>query len=191
MIDPMHDAFRQRQRGLEEAFFKERDQKLMEKLRSELSALEDKRKLAHVTGIVEEHVLSSLVQAGVQAETLTAVALIPLIEVAWCDGSVAAEEREAVLNAAVSQGIRSDSASYALLQRWLEERPDPRIIAAWKEYVHELGRLMPTDSVASLKKNMRDRATRVASAAGGFLGLATISKHEQAKIDELAKAWDV
>ena len=37
MIDPRHDSFRQREIGLEEAFFKERDQHLMEKLRAELT----------------------------------------------------------------------------------------------------------------------------------------------------------
>ena len=186
----MSEAFKQRERGLEEAFFKERDRQLLEKLRGELSVREEKRKVAHVTGIVEEHVLSSLVQAGVQAETLTAVALIPLVEVAWCDGAVSPEEREAVLNAAIAHGIAADSAAYALLQRWLEEQPDPRIGAAWREYVHELARISPKDTIAAMKKNMLDRCTRVAAAAGGFLGLATISKHEQAKINELAKAWD-
>jgi len=185
------DAFKQREIGLEEAFFKERDQQLMEKLRGELSSFEEKRKVGHVTGIVEEHVLQSLVQAGVRAETLTAVALIPIIEVAWCDGTVAPEERDAVLNAAVAHGIHEDSASYALLQRWLAERPDPQIIAAWKEYVHELARISPKETIAAMKKNMVDRATRVAAAAGGFLGLSTISKHEHAKIQELSKAWDV
>jgi len=40
-----------------------------------------------------------------------------------------------------------------------------------------------------MKKKMLDRCTRVAAAAGGFLGLNTISKHERAKIDELANAW--
>jgi hypothetical protein len=184
------DAFKQREIGLEEAFFKERDQQLMEKLRGELSAMEEKRKVGHVTGIVEEHVLQSLVQAGVRTETLAAVALIPIIEVAWCDGTVAPEERDAVLNAAVAHGIHEDSASYALLQRWLDERPDPQIIAAWKEYVHELARISPKETIAAMKKNMVDRATRVAAAAGGFLGLSTISKHEHAKIEELAKAWD-
>jgi len=184
------DAFKQREIGLEEAFFKERDRQLMEKLRGELSAFEEKRKVGHVTGIVEEHVLQSLVQAGVRAETLAAVALIPIIEVAWCDGTVAPEERDAVLNAAVAHGIHEDSASYALLQRWLDERPDPQIIAAWKEYVHELARISPKETIAAMKKNMVDRATRVAAAAGGFLGLSTISKHERAKIDELSKAWD-
>src|SRR5207253_7165559 len=129
------DPFKQREIALEEAFFKERDRQLMEKMRAELAAMEEKQKLAHVTGIVEDHVLVSLVQAGVRAETLAAVMLIPLVEVAWCDGSVASEERDAVLNAAVGQGIHPDSASYGLLKHWLDERPEERIIAAWKEYV--------------------------------------------------------
>ena len=185
-----NDPFKQREIALEEAFFKERDRQLMAKLRGELAALEEKSKVAHVTGIVEDHVLTSLVQAGVRAETLAAVLLIPLVEVAWCDGSVAAEERDAVLNAAVGQGIHPDSASYGLLKHWLDERPDPRIITAWKEYVHELARITPKETIAAMKKHMVDRSHRVAAAAGGFLGLATISKHEHAKIDELAKAWN-
>jgi hypothetical protein len=185
-----NDPFKQREIALEEAFFKERDRQLLEKLRGELSTKEEKLKVGHVTGIVEEHVLDSLVKAGVRAETLTAVALIPLVEVAWCDGAVAPEEREAVLNAAIAHGIHSDSAAYALLKHWLDEHPDPRIITAWKEYVHELARISPKETIAAMKKNMLDRASRVAAAAGGFLGLSTISKHEKAKIDELAKAWE-
>jgi hypothetical protein len=190
MIEPGHEAFEQRRIALEDAFFKERDSRLMEKMRSELAALEERQKLAHVTGIVEERVLTSLVQAGVRAESLAAVGLIPVVEVAWCDGSVAAEERDAVLNAAVREGIHRDSAPHELLKRWLDERPDPNIITAWKEYVKELARLMPKDSLAAMKKHVLDRCTRVAAAAGGFLGLSTISKHERAKIDELAKAWE-
>jgi hypothetical protein len=152
--------------------------------------MEEKSKVAHVTGIVEDHVLSSLVQAGVRADTLAAVTLVPLVEIAWCDGDVAPEERDAVLNAAVANGIHPDSTAYALLKRWLDERPNPRIIEAWKEYVHELARVTPKKTIAAMKKNMLDRAHRVAAAAGGFLGLSTVSKHEHAKIDELAKAWD-
>lgn len=184
------DPFKQRQQGMEDAFFKDRDRQLLEKMRSQLSSMEEKQKLAHVTGIVEEQVLANLVAAGVKADTLGAVTLIPMVEVAWCDGNVADEERDAVLNAASAQGIRSDSAAYELLNHWLSERPDPKIIGAWKEYVHEMARIMPKDSLASLKKNMLDRVNKVASSAGGFLGLSTISKHEQAKIDELARVWD-
>ena len=188
--DARSKAFEERRIGLEEAFFKERDRILMERLRSELHALEEKRKLAHVSGIVEERVLHELVQAGVQAETLAAVSIIPMIEVAWCDGDVAPEERDAVLNAAVQHGIHRDSASHELLKKWLEERPDPRILMAWKDYVGELAHLMPKESLAATKKQILDRCHRVAAAAGGFLGLSTISKHEQAKIDELTRAME-
>lgn len=183
------DAFEKRRIGFEEAFFKDRDQQLMEKMRSELAAMEDKKQLAHVTGIVEDRVLANLVQAGVNAETLAAVTLAPMVEVAWCDGNVSVEERDAVLNAAAGQGIKPDTAPYLLLKSWLDQKPDPHIIVAWKDYVGELSRLMPGDSLATMKKHMLDRVTKVAAAAGGFLGLATISKQEQAKIDELAKAW--
>jgi hypothetical protein len=191
MTSQNYDSFRQRERSLEEAFFKERDRQLMEKLRSQLSTFEEKRKLEHVTGIVEDHVLTSLTQVGVRAETLAAVALIPLVEVAWCDGTVSPEERDAVLNASVQQGIHSGSPSYELLQHWLTDRPDPRIIAAWKEYVHELARIMPGATLEAMKKNILTRMKNVASAAGGFLGLATISKHEQQKIDDITKAWEL
>src|SRR5258705_13338075 len=81
--DPSKDPFKQREIGLEEAFFKERDRQLMEKMRAELAAMEEKQKLAHVTGIVEDHVLASLVQAGVQAGTAGAGVLSPLGEVGW------------------------------------------------------------------------------------------------------------
>ena len=127
MINPHHDSFRQREIGLEEAFFKERDRQLLQKLRGELSAMEERRKLAHVSGIVEEHVLTSLVQAGVRAETLAAVSFIPMVEVAWCDGSVAPEEREVVLNTAAATGIHASSATLEMLKHWLDERPDPRL----------------------------------------------------------------
>jgi len=187
MREPSTDIFRQRERSLEEAFFKDRDQKLIEKMRSELEAFEEKKKLAHVSGIVEERVLQHLAQAGVRAETLAAVSLIPLVEVAWVDGSVSSEERDAVLNAAANQGIHPDSAPYGILKSWLNERPSPHILAAWKEYVTELIKLMPPETIAEMTRNLLDRCTRVAEAAGGFLGLATVSKSERAKINEFAK----
>ncbi len=191
MTSHSYDSFKQRERGLEDAFFKERDRQLLEKMRAQLATFEEKKKLAHVTGIVEDHVLTSLAQAGVRAETLGAVSVIPLVEVAWCDGTVAAEERDAILNAASQQGVHRDSPARALLEHWLTERPDPRIIAAWKEYVHELARIMPGPTLEAMKQSILERMRNVASAAGGFLGLATTSKHEQQKMDEIAKAWEV
>jgi hypothetical protein len=189
MNESSTDAFAERRKNLEDAFFKDRDQHLLKKMRTELETLEETKKLSHVSGIVDERVLKSLVQAGVRAETLAAVTLIPLIEVAWCDGTVTVEERDAVLNAGAKAGIHPDKAPYDLLRQWLENRPDARTFVAWKDYITEVSSLMPKDSLTEFKRSMVDRCTRVAEAAGGFLGLATISAKERAKIDEFGKAF--
>jgi len=184
------DPFNERRKSLEEAFFKERDQQLLNKLRSEFEAFEEKNKIAHVSGIMDPQVLKDLVEAGVRAETMLAMRLVPVVEVAWSDGSLSPEERAAVLNAAASLDIHPGTAPYEMLSRWLQERPDPRLAAAWKEYVKELARVLPAGSLAELKRQTLDRCRRVAEAAGGFLGIGTISRSEQAKIDEFTKAWN-
>src|SRR5262245_48837513 len=127
MHDTRIDPFEERRKTLEEAFFKERDQQLIKKLRGELESFEERNKIAHVSGIIDEHVLSDLVKAGVRAESVLAMRLVPMVEVAWCDGVVPPEERAAVLNAAASIDIHPGSATYEVLEKWLHERPDPLI----------------------------------------------------------------
>jgi hypothetical protein len=183
------DLFGDRRKALEDSFFRERDQQLLENLRMELETFESHKQLAHVSGILDDHVLKNLVKAGVRAETLAALTLIPLVEVAWADGAVAADEREAVLKAAGENGVTKGSASYELLARWLVERPDVRIIASWKEYVQALAKAMPPDAIFTMRERLIQRCRRVAEAAGGFLGLGgKVSKVEQAAIDEFERA---
>ena len=184
------DSFEMRRRGLEEAFFREKDQQLIETMRRELEAFDEKRSLSHVSGLIDDQVLENLVQVGVRAETLAAVSIVPLVEIAWCDGDVSSEERDAVLNAAIAHGVHADSPSYTLLKQWLEERPDPKVIAAWRDYVRALAHTLPKKSVADMRDVFMKRVQQVAAAAGGFLGLATVSQKERAKIEELSKAWD-
>lgn len=184
------DPFEQRRRSLEEAFFKQRDQQLLARLRAELEALERREQLARVSGIQDTKVLDDLVRAGVAAETLVALRLVPLVEVAWADGMVAQAERTAILNAAAAIDVHPGSPAYELLDRWLTERPDEQLVKAWKEYVRELAKSLPADSVAAMRRETIDRCQQVAAAAGGFLGLASISAAEQARIDEFARAWE-
>lgn len=184
------DPFEQRRRGLEEAFFKERDQQLLARLRAELEALERRQQLAQVSGIQDPKVLDDLVQVGVGPETLVVLRLVPLVEVAWSDGTVASAERTAILNAAAAIQVHPGSPAYELLDRWLTERPDAQLVKAWKEYVRELVQRLPADSVDAMRRETIDRCQQVAAAAGGFLGLASVSSIEQARIDEFARVWE-
>jgi hypothetical protein len=185
---PERDFLADRRRALEESFFAERDRQLLEQLRGELRDLEDQRQLAHVTGITEEKVLKDLIQAGIRPETLAAVRMIPLVEVAWCDGHVSPAERRAVLDAAAAIGIEPQTACHELLASWLSSRPDAQIVGAWKEYVAGLSRVMPADSMQALRDNLFRQLRAIASAAGGILGINRISATEQDTIDSLIRA---
>jgi hypothetical protein len=189
MHTPPGDAFGDRRKALEDSFFLERDQQLLERMRLELETVEDRKHLAHVSGILDEQVLMNLVKAGVRAETLAAVSLIPLVEVAWADGAVTPDEQAAVLKAAAETGITEGSAAYAMLGQWLGQRPDVRVIQTWKEYVGALAKSMPADSMMVLRERLLGRCRQVAESAGGFLGLTSkISAVEKAKIDEFERA---
>jgi hypothetical protein len=188
MKAPEGDFLKDRRRALEDSFFAERDRQLLARLQNEMEKFEDERKLAHVSGILDKQVLQDLLDGGVRAETLTAVRLIPLVEVAWCDGNVSRAEREAVLKAAAQDGIQPGTACYDLLASWLERKPDPRIVNSWKDYVSALVRMIPQETSKKMRDDLLQRLTRVANAAGGFLGLQKISKDEQVKIEEFAKA---
>ncbi len=186
---PISDAFGDRRRALEDSFFHERDKLLLEKLQMELETIEEHRNLAHVSGILDDKVLSNLMKAGVRAETLLAVTLIPLVEVAWADGAVSEDEREAVLKAAAENGVKEGSAAHQLLSQWLKDRPDVRIIAAWKEYVGALAKAMPANAMKVLRDRLIGRMRSVAEASWSFMGLGRkISKVEQAAIEEFERA---
>jgi ferric-dicitrate binding protein FerR (iron transport regulator) len=61
----------------------------------------------------------------------------------------------------------------ATCQRWLESRPEPRLLTAWTHLVQGLIESMSPAEAASLHSGLLDRARAVATASGGFLGLGS------------------
>ncbi|MBN1588662.1 MAG: hypothetical protein JW888_04030, partial [Pirellulales bacterium] len=80
-------AFSNRRRELEDKFFHERDQALLQALREERESKERKRALSEASGITDEDLLRQLDALDVRSETLVALSLIPMIAVAWADGT--------------------------------------------------------------------------------------------------------
>ncbi len=184
-----HDALHRRGRALEEAFFKDRDQKLLQVLRRKLAADEARDLLAAATGVADQIVLKEL--ADLEAPQLLAVlGLFPLAEMAWCDGNVTPEERRAVLSAAAEMGVSVESPPHQLLDRWLETRPLAAAESLWVDYVSAICQTLKPATVAKLKDNVMDRARRVAEASGGILGMGNkVSAAEQACLHQLAQAF--
>ncbi len=184
------EFLRDRGKALEDSFFARQNEEMIQRLRQEREAEAQKEGLSTASGITSDAVLDSLVAVGVRSETLAAIALVPLVAVAWADGSVEAEERKAVLSAAHEAGVERGQPCYELLEGWLETRPGPEVVAAWKAYVNGLSEHLDEVTRSGLKREVLGRARTVAEAAGGFLGVGRkVSSQEEEVLADLDAAF--
>ncbi|HVS63055.1 MAG TPA: hypothetical protein VMT85_06075 [Thermoanaerobaculia bacterium] len=184
-----HEFLDERRQSLEELFFAKKNRELMEKLRHQQETEQYLLALRVASGIQNEELLERLHALGMRAETVAALSLVPLVEVAWADGSVAERERDAVLRAARAAGIAEGSDAENLLDGWLDERPPAEVLGAWKQYISALASELGKEALAALESEVMQRAWRVAESAGGFLGAGAVSGDERDKLDELSRAF--
>ena len=177
--------------ALTDQFFKSRDQALLDKMRKTRRSTEMKAALAEVAGIHDDHVLQKLVELEVNPEMVAAIAMVPLVAVAWADGTLDAKERDAVLAAAAAQGIASGSVEYGLLASWLVQKPDPKLLDAWQLYVHGLCRKMSEPERLGLKRDILERARAVAASSGGFLGVGKVSDAEKDMLETIETTFTI
>lgn len=184
------EILRDREKALEESFFAKQNEKLRQALRRREQAKASREQLAQISGIADTEVLDKLVALDIGPESWTALSLVPLVEVAWANGNVDEKERRAVLAGAEANGILANSPSHQILEGWLRNRPDGRLLQAWGEYTVGLcGNLDPAEKHA-LRDEVMGRARSVAKATGGFLGLGErISPEEEVVLQQLEKAF--
>jgi hypothetical protein len=175
--------------ALEAAFFEGADPHPYFELRRSEAAAEER--LAEASGIHDRTLLARLAGAGVRAETLAALVLIPLVQVGWADGRMDARERAAVLAGAESTGIDPKGPSHHLLRLWLGDRPAPDLMQLWGEFVAALCAQLTDPERQQLRRNLLGRARSVAEAAGALLGLGDpVSREEARVLEELARAFE-
>jgi hypothetical protein len=185
------EILRDREKALEEQFFARENQKLLERMRTRQQQESSREGLARVSGIADAEVLDKLVDLGIGPETWTALSVVPLVEVAWANGNVDQKERRAVMAGAEASGVTAGGPSHQLLQRWLERRPDGRLLQAWGEYIVGLCAQLDPGEKRALRDEILGRARTVAEAAGGYLGLLNkVSREEELVLEQLAKAFD-
>ena len=166
-----------RGRALEDEFFHKKNQRLLEKLRQMKGMEESKEALAEASGIDNDAILGSLLELNIHAQTLAALAIVPLIEVAWADGHLDQKERQAILAAAHASGLHTGHAGYELLE-------------TWEQYIQELCNQVSGEEREALEVQFLGRARSVAEASGGFLGLGfKVSKAETDVLETLRKAF--
>ena len=178
-------SIEERGKALEEAFFAKKNRELLEQVKIDLDTETQRDALKAATGVTADTVLDSLIGIGVNSESLAALAIAPMILVAWADGSISDKEREAVVSAAEKAGVEADSTASKLLSSWLEEKPSDELADTWKEYVGAVKLKLPAGDQVKLGEQILARCQTVAESAGGFLGLGSISAKETALLEML------
>jgi hypothetical protein len=186
----MDDFLARKARLLEDEFFAKQDAILIKKLQ-ELERMERTRKaLSAVSGITNEAVLNHLVELEIHADLLATLALVPLVEVAWADGSIDAKERKAILDGSTRLGMGPASVDYVLLEAWLKQKPPEKMLTAWMTYIRGLCEVLSPVERDAIKATFLTRAREIAEAAGGLLGLTSpVSSKEEAMLKKLESAF--
>ncbi len=176
-------------KAMEESFFARENEKLLQKLRREAESEKKRQSFREILQIDNEAVLDRLVEMDLTAETIMAFTVIPLVEVAWADGSISSGEKKAVLKAAAERGIEEGTTNHQLLMNWLDRKPEPKLFEVWKHYVRDLCAGLDPAIADAVRERVVTRTTAVAEAAGGFLGLNRISDEERAVLAQVEAAF--
>lgn len=179
----------ERRRALEEAFFRKQEERQLQRLHERRERDAAREALARHCRITDAALLDRLLDLGLRAETVDALVLVPLALVAWADGAIDPHEREALLRAAADRGIAQGSPGHALLEGWTEHRPAPELLDAWRDYLRAVLPALDAEQRRDLETTLLGRARAVAEAAGGFLGIGSVSKAEETVLAALAAAF--
>jgi hypothetical protein len=115
---------------------------------------------------------------------------VPLVLVAWADGTIDDKERAAVLKAAAEGHVAEGSAGHELLAGWLKQKPPAALFETWSAYTKAIAGPLDAAHRAGLRDELLGRAKRVAESAGAFLGLGSaVSSTEAAVLQKLEAAF--
>jgi len=183
------NTLEERGRALENQFFDKENKQKLAAMKQKLESQQSKEELRKASGMSDEAVLDKLVGLGLRANTIAALSLVPLIYVAWADGSIQDNERTAILQGAHGKGLEQGTDGYELLQTWLSKKPGEDLFTAWEAYIKALAGQLNDEQNRLLKNQIVGFAKMVATSAGGILGFGKVSGDEEKVLTRIEAAF--
>ena len=160
----------------------EEREKLRVALHESALALQRER-IAGETGTGPIPTLTERIHAlGFEDEAEGIFDLLPLVEVAWADGEIQPTERALILNVLQIRDLARGKA-FTTLEALLEKAPSETYVEESLAVLRELVRSEPERA-----QTIVGLCVLVAEAAGGFLGIRSVSPEERAAIERIAEA---
>jgi hypothetical protein len=188
--------FGEREKAMEEAYFRQEDARLLKKLQDKAHLDEIAVALGDKLQVDNPDLLERVKALGITLDTAPALFLAPLVQVAWASGSVSKAEHHAVLRLARGRDVSPDSPAYAQLEAWLKKRPDDALFDTAVEVIKYGFSVLPAAEREERIKRVVDACHEVAEASGstlGFvlgvknvMGLNSVEDSEEAALDLIA-----
>jgi tellurite resistance protein len=169
----------ERGRALENQFYEKENQQKLTEMKQKLETQKSKDELRKASGMTDDAVLDKLIALGLRGNTVAALSLVPLVEVAWADGEIQANERTAILQGAHGKGLDRGKPGYELLETWLGTKPTGDLFEAWEAYIKALAGQLNDEQNRLLRNQIVGFAKMVAAAAGGVFGIGKVSASEE------------
>lgn len=164
-----------REKALEESYFRQQDARLLDKLRQGATLDEIAVALRDKLDVDNPELLAQARAAGVTAETAPAFLLAPLVQVAWAEGKVGKHERETVLRLANDRGVVTGTPAYDQLVSWLQQRPSDALFDAALDVIRAGFDVLPhverEERIERLVRACREVAQGSGSEIARLLGL--------------------
>lgn len=183
------NTLEERGRALENQFFDKENKAKLAAMKQKLENQQSREELRKASGMTDEAVLDRLVALGLRANTIAALSLVPLIQVAWADGSIQENERSAILQGAHGKGLEQGTDGYELLQTWLSKKPEDTLFDTWEAYIKALSAQLNEEQNRLLKNQILGFAKMVATSAGGILGFGKVSGSEEKALARIEAAF--
>jgi tellurite resistance protein len=135
--------------------------------------------------------LRKLSDLGMDDLSYKVLPLLPLVQVAWADGEIQANEKQLILDLAETR-FQIGEEGRLLLQNWLRYRPTAEYVAQGREaLVAVAGGAEPSQLGDDVLNDVVVLSRAVAKAAGGLFGIGAVSRSESDALEDIARMLNV
>lgn len=144
------------------------------------------RSMTAILGVDAVDAVAALHASGFRPSTVSLLDLLPLVELAWADGSISPRERRVLVSAAARRpAVRGQA--HTQLTHWLSERPSEEVFRVSRRALRDWLTRADAGVATQTRDTLLAESTLVLSDDGGLLGGETpLTPEQQRLLSDLA-----
>jgi len=175
----------------EAEYFHRVDTELIDDMRQRAAFDERRQRMTEACQTEDPRILTALEQLGYDQNNIRLLYIVPLVHVAWIDGSVSEAERSRIIVLATLHGVRENAPAYQQLMGWLDRRPSDEFFQATLRAIQTILQSMPETQRQGRTDFLIRCCREVAFASCGLFGWKSkICLAKRALIREMTRTFE-